>query len=99
MKHIHPELMHVILNTAAIPCSITEPEIGNPVNGRVSFDSLTVTYTCNTGYTLNGPMTRTCGENGTWSSTAPICEGKLIVIFIHSSVICQFLVLHVTCEI
>ena len=68
--------MHVILNTAAIPCSITNPEIWPPANGRISFDGLTVTYTCNTNYTLNGPITRTCGDNGKWSLTAPTCEGK-----------------------
>ena len=86
--------MHVILNTAAIQCSITDPEIGPPANGRLLFDGLTVTYTCNTGYTLNGSITRTCGENRTWSSTTPTCDGK--IIFIHSSLICQFLVSHVT---
>ena len=88
--------MHVILNTAAIPCSITDPVIGPPANGRILFDGLTVTYTCNPGYTLNGPMTRICRDDKTWSLTAPTCEGKLVVILIHSSVICQFLVPHVT---
>ena len=68
--------MLVILNTAAIQCSITDPEIAPPSNGRVLFDGLTVTYTCNPGYTLNGPITRTCGDNGTWSLTAPTCDGE-----------------------
>ena len=83
-------------NTAAISCSITDTEIAPPANGRVSIDGLTYTYTCNPGYTLNGSMTRTCGDDGTWSSTAPTCESKLVIILIHSSVICQFLVPHVT---
>ncbi len=29
------------------------------------------TYTCNTGYTLNGTVTRTCQANAMWSLSAP----------------------------
>ncbi len=35
---------------------------------------VTTTYTCNTGYTLVGDMTRTCQANGMWSSSDPACE-------------------------
>ncbi len=34
----------------------------------------TATYTCSTGYTLNGSTTRTCQTNGAWSGTAPTCN-------------------------
>ena len=35
------------------------------------------TYTCDTGYTLNGGNTRTCESGGMWSGgEAPICEGE-----------------------
>ncbi|XP_064386386.1 CUB and sushi domain-containing protein 3-like isoform X2 [Halichondria panicea] len=35
----------------------------------------TGTYTCNTGYTLNGGTTnRTCGSDGMWSGSAPTCQ-------------------------
>ena len=32
------------------------------------------THTCNTGYTLNGGSTRTCGSDGVWSGSAPSCQ-------------------------
>ncbi|XP_064388562.1 E-selectin-like isoform X3 [Halichondria panicea] len=33
------------------------------------------TYTCDTGYTLNGGnTTRTCGSDGVWSGSAPTCQ-------------------------
>ncbi|XP_064386665.1 sushi, von Willebrand factor type A, EGF and pentraxin domain-containing protein 1-like [Halichondria panicea] len=32
------------------------------------------TYTCDTGYTLNGVSTRTCGSDGVWSGSDPTCE-------------------------
>ncbi len=33
------------------------------------------TYTCGTGYTLNGTSTRTCETDGMWSGSTPTCEG------------------------
>ena len=37
----------------------------------------TATYTCNAGYNLIGPISRTCGSDGVWSPAAPTCEGKI----------------------
>ncbi len=64
--------MQHLSHAVAIPCPVIAP----PTNGRISFVSLTVTYTCNPGYTLNGPITRTCRDNRTWSLTAPTCDGE-----------------------
>ena len=36
----------------------------------------TVTYTCNAGYNLIGPISRTCGSDGVWSPAAPTCKRK-----------------------
>ncbi|XP_064386241.1 P-selectin-like isoform X3 [Halichondria panicea] len=49
-----------------------------PSNGAVNTSSgttfmMTATYTCNTGYTLIGANTRTCGGDGQWTPVAPIC--------------------------
>ena len=33
-------------------------------------------FSCNTGYELNGPQTIECQENGQWSSNPPFCERK-----------------------
>ena len=55
---------------------------GNPVNGQVDMSSETIfmstaTYTCNSGYDLIGPISRTCGSDGVWSPAAPTCERKV----------------------
>ena len=34
------------------------------------------TYTCNTGYTLNGGSIRTCGSDEMWSGLASTCRGE-----------------------
>ena len=54
------------------------------VNGSIAYDMETIddrpvdtvaTYTCNTGYTLIGDSTRTCGSDELWSGSDPTCEG------------------------
>ncbi|XP_064386107.1 E-selectin-like [Halichondria panicea] len=51
-----------------------------PTNGVIFYsdtilgDGTVATYTCDTGYTLNGGSTRTCGSNGMWSGFAPSCQ-------------------------
>ena len=53
-----------------------------PTNGVIFYsdtilgDGTVATYTCDTGYTLNGGSTRTCGSNGMWSGFAPSCQRK-----------------------
>ncbi|XP_078666608.1 CUB and sushi domain-containing protein 3-like isoform X2 [Branchiostoma floridae x Branchiostoma belcheri] len=51
----------------------------SPANGAVSPIGAVsypngVTFTCNTGYRLNGIATQTCQADTTWSNTAPTCE-------------------------
>ena len=69
--------MHVCLNLA-IPCNISE--IVDPANGSVSIIGLNAIYTCNTGYTLNGSMIKTCGNDKKWSLETPICESEPLYI-------------------
>ena len=40
-------------------------------------------YTCETGYMLNGDMTRMCQDNGDWSGTAPTCDSTLNYIALY----------------
>ena len=65
----------------------TEPPTTCPIltalsNGMISYNMGTIlvdtvaTYTCDTGYTLNGGSTRTCGSDGVWSGSDPTCQGK-----------------------
>ena len=62
----------------AVNCGILE----NPANGIVDTTSgttfmNTATYTCDSGYTLNGAKSRTCQSNRTWDITEPFCESKI----------------------
>jgi hypothetical protein len=55
----------------------TCPALAEPANGSVSVSSQVpsgvATYTCDSGYDMNGSATRTCGSNGAWSGSAPTC--------------------------
>ncbi len=50
------------------------------INGNVSYTDSTLgldtvaTYTCDTGYTLMGDNTTTCGMDGNWSASATNCQ-------------------------
>ena len=35
----------------------------------------TAVHTCDTGYILNGNVTRTCQEDANWSGSEPTCDG------------------------
>ncbi len=65
--------------TAAPPTTCSD--LTNPTNGMISYNMGTTglrpvntvaTYTCDTGYTLNGGSTRTCGSDGMWSGANPV---------------------------
>ena len=52
--------------------------LSSPSYGRVSVtthdDGDRATYTCNSGFTVVGPSTRTCLSDGSWSESEPICN-------------------------
>ncbi|XP_078682413.1 E-selectin-like [Branchiostoma floridae x Branchiostoma belcheri] len=57
------------------------PARAAPANGAVTPTGAVsypngVTFTCNSGYTLNGQATPTCQADGTWSHPAPTCQGR-----------------------
>ncbi len=70
------------VNTGLTTC----PDRIYPTNGMIGYNMGTVslrpvntvaTYTCDTGYTLNGgTSTRICESDGMWSGLAPICQRK-----------------------
>ena len=66
----------------AVDCGDLTP----PSNGSVAFTFTTfgngsiANYSCDTGYILYGDMNRTCQSNGTWSGSAPTCEGRFLDI-------------------
>lgn len=61
--------MHAVVECGNLP---------NPRNGRVDLTGTTfgssATYSCNNNYMLDGPQTRRCQADGTWSGREPTCE-------------------------
>ena len=60
-----------------------------PTNGMIAYNmesmdtrplNTVATYTCITGYTVTGDMTKSCGAGGMWSGTDPTCECESIQI-------------------
>ena len=53
------------------------PGLPNPANGTVTLSGRspgnTATYSCNAGFSLMGAQTRTCGDDGMWSDSPPVC--------------------------
>ena len=51
-------------------------EITSCSSGRVGvgYEGDTCSFTCNTGYELNGSDTRTCQSNGSWSGSDGVCR-------------------------
>jgi hypothetical protein len=56
------------------------PALAGPAGGSVVAPMLsfgaTATYSCSSGYTMAGAVTRTCKTDGTWSDAAPTCTIK-----------------------
>ena len=70
------KLHYKSISTVSVDCG----SLTNPNNGLVdtssgtTFES-TATYTCDIGYTLSGSQSRTCGAEGLWTFSEPICQG------------------------
>ncbi len=57
--------------------SLTNGMISYSFAGSDDVGTLAI-YICDTGYTLNGGTTRTCGSDGVWSGSPPVCQRKFI---------------------
>ncbi len=73
------------VNTVPTEPPTTCPDLTVPANGMIDYNMGTAslrpvdtvaTYTCNTGYTLNGDSTRVCVSGGIWSGSTLTCQGK-----------------------
>ena len=72
---IHDVFLHFIV----VDCG----PLPDPANGHVSTTRTifgqTATYSCNTGYRLVGNSIRVCQATGSWSGSAPTCQGTLLL--------------------
>ena len=72
-NYIH---IYVSCVSAVVVC----PALMDPDNGQVElFDMVfgsTATYSCDTGYNLNGSVSRMCMAGGQWSEGDPLCQSK-----------------------
>ncbi len=84
---------NVYVECVPVPIVITCSDLPSLANGIINYggagstDSRPVntvaTYTCDTGYTLNGGSTRTCGSDGVWSGLAPTCQRKIYTVWMY----------------
>ena len=70
---------------------VTAGGCGDPGTGVHIFRTLsgtavgdTVTYACQTGYTLSGSSSRTCQTDGYWSGNLPTCISKYTMAFLYT---------------
>ena len=58
------------------------PTLVPPANGNLVLSGNTLggtaDYTCNTGFFLVGDSTLTCGGDGQWSESPPVCNRKYL---------------------
>ena len=68
--------MFILCFSIAIDCGpLTDPGNGLVMVSTTIFMS-TAAYSCNSGYTLEGDISRTCQFNGSWSGAEPACNRR-----------------------
>ena len=73
---IYNNLYVILLVLTAVDCgNLTDPSNGQVNHTAGTTFGQTTTYSCNTGYSLVEDNTRTCQATGTWSGSAPTCQG------------------------
>ena len=72
----------VLLCISAIECHA----LLAPYNGVIVGDSnqsysveSTIEFSCSDGYLMTGSSTLICQEDGSWSGSVPLCEGKAVL--------------------
>jgi len=61
----------------AIRCESLRPLINGTILGNNMLFGAVIRYQCNVGFRLEGPKTRTCLADRTWSEYEPTCSGML----------------------
>lgn len=60
----------------AFPCQTISPPVFGRMNCSGYVTDETCNISCNTGFRLNGPQTRTCLSSSTWSGDQPECKRR-----------------------
>ena len=71
----------VYVCTMPLSVGVSCGQLVDPSNGRVDTSAGTsfgdvARYSCDTGYTLNGPAERTCQADERWNGSVPTCESE-----------------------
>ena len=76
--------------------SLTDPANGSVNHTAGTTFGQTATYSCNTGYNLVGDSTRTCQAEGSWSGSAPTCQGTFVIklTLSHPVMLCDIMTTH-----
>ena len=77
IKEVKQLLKDTVWRRVKVSCGLPNA----PRNGRVDTSAGTsfgdvASYSCDTGYTLNGPAERTCQADGRWNGSVPTCESE-----------------------
>ena len=79
---------HIIAITVINCGSLNDPDNGQVDSSSGTTFGSTATYTCDTGYTLSGSQSRTCGTDGSWTFQSPSCLGEKLVIVLYGIFSC-----------
>ena len=59
---------------AIVDCGQLDPITNGQITQPITTYGSSATYSCDSGYTLNGPNSRTCQADGYWSGSEPSCD-------------------------
>ena len=62
-------------------CDVLSPVDNGAIALTGTFVGATATYTCDTGYILEGNEVRLCQSSGQWTGSEPSCRSKETFIF------------------
>ena len=65
--------------SSAVDCSEIQAPRNGTVQGEKTVFPSTLSFSCDTGFTLRGSRSRKCRSNGTWDGEQTNCEGKIIM--------------------
>lgn len=64
------------LSFIAVDCgTLTSPTNGSSFGSVTTFSNV-IKFSCDVGFNLVGPSSRTCLANKTWSGEIPVCKGN-----------------------